>query len=458
MSTTALDKTPYVYSASQIKTYVLCPRKWYWEYPMGIKAPSGPAAELGTRVHRVLERWFREGIPPNRHTAEGKIATVGLEYLPLPGPFLEVERYIHFQVGDFQYRGYVDLGFTADDGPWVVDHKTTGDFGWALGPDDLLHDVQALLYAKESLDRHQVDELTLMWLYYRTRGKAIAQPTICTVTRPQVESGFRLIESTVAEIDKIRLTVIDDPMSVTPNPQACEAFGGCPHIKRCGMTAKQRIKAIMAQAGKREGLASRMRARSQSTDGDAAPARPVAKPGMNPPESPSDEEALSTTPAEPAGDGKKAAKKAAKKKAAKKVTSSKGKGGKGKGGKGKRNPLAAARNKDKDEPKDEAAAEPEDETAAEPEDETSPAANSEPASDAESEAASEEEPEPKPKPKPKPRKPKAPAVAVGPFTVGDKKTAFVLLHMAALMGGGGSDRIQEAAQAFSTFEGLYGDD
>lgn len=453
MSTTALGKTPYVYSASQIKTYVLCPRKWYWEYPMGIKAPSGPAAELGTRVHRVLERWFREGIPPNRHTAEGKIASVGLEHLPLPGPYLEVERYIHFQVGDFQYRGYVDLGFVGEDGPWVIDHKTTGDFGWALGPEDLLHDVQALLYAKESLDRHNVDELTLMWLYYRTRGKAIAQPTIRTVTRPQVESGFRIIESTVAEIDKIRLTVIQDPMSVTANAQACEAFGGCPHLKRCGMTANERIKAIMAKAGKKEGLAAKMRARSQSSSGGDAPARPVAQPQLNPPESPSDEEALSTTPAEPVASPKttkKAPKKVTKKAAKKAASSSKGKRRKG-------NPLAAARNKGKDEPKDEETVEEEtsDETVTETEaSEETGAANSDPKPDAE--AASEEEAAPKPKPKP--RKPKAAAVTAGPFQVADKQTAFVLLHMAALIGGGGSDRMQEAAKAFSVFEGLYGDD
>lgn len=313
-----------------MNTFTLCQRKWGWEYVNGYKESPGPAAELGSRVHKVLERWLREGIPPDNRTVEGRIASSGIDFLPLPGPGLLVEREFKLKIGRFFFRGFKDLEFmTEDDGLWVVDHKTTGDFIWQKTDEDLLHDIQAMLYAKEALDRYGLDEATLMWLYYRTRNKPKAQPTILRVDRDEVESGFEVIESVAAEMDTVRLQVVD-AKELPYNPNACAAFGGCPHQHRCNLSSKDKMKAIMAQADKKQSIREKMQARrkkktKKATNGTSRTGRP--SPTMNPPEAPDEDEALSTEPPPPAANTQAPKKKTSKKKRSKKKSSkSKGTG------------------------------------------------------------------------------------------------------------------------------------
>ena len=61
-------------SASELKTYKRCLRKWYWAYVenWGLKREvrSGPRA-IGTRVHRALELFYREGTDPTETVLAG---------------------------------------------------------------------------------------------------------------------------------------------------------------------------------------------------------------------------------------------------------------------------------------------------------------------------------------------------------------------------------------------------
>lgn len=419
--------TPYLYSASQLNTYDLCPRKWGWEYVAGFRPPPGPAAELGIRVHKILERWLSKGIPPDKRTVEGRIALPGLEFLPLPGPSLSVEDKFVIQVGDFHYRGFKDLEFIEEEtGLWIVDHKTTGDFIWQKTEDDLLHDVQAMLYAKEALDRVGVDEAMLMWLYYRTRNTPKARPTYLQVNRDQVESGFEIIHDLTAELDRVRLQVVD-ARELPINPNACAAFGGCPHQHRCNLSPRDKRKAIMAQAEKKESIKERMQARfnkkAKGKKNKSKPARPVA---MNPPETPDEDEALSTDPPEPETDKKKDNPK--KPKAKDKLKKDKPKKGKNK--------------KDKLRP---------------PKDKLRPPKTKSKKEESSGEATSEEKSKEKPEEKPKPEV-KSPALrgelASEGFVIADAQTAYVLLHAAALAGGG---YVELHAKADEIFEKIKED-
>ena len=291
-------KAKHYYSPSQIQTYDLCPRKWGWTYIEGFRSPSTASQQLGTNVHKVLERWLGEGVAPDTHTREGKIATAGLGLLPLPSPDVKVEGYFAFELEGLNFRGYKDLRYVDEDGAVVVlDHKTTSDFKWALTEDDLPVNPQALIYAKDEIDRNDLDSVRLRWIYYlTTRNRERAREVQVEMTREEVNHAMRPIVDTAHEMEHLRLTVLgakDLPIS----PDACAAYGGCEHADRCKLTTKQRMRAIMVQEGKkRMKLADKLkqRALAKKKQKQQEEVDPVGEstPEMNPPEAPSDEEAL----------------------------------------------------------------------------------------------------------------------------------------------------------------------
>ena len=44
-------------SPSAIKTFLECPRKWFYAYVLGQRPPSTPAQMLGTSIHAEAEAW-----------------------------------------------------------------------------------------------------------------------------------------------------------------------------------------------------------------------------------------------------------------------------------------------------------------------------------------------------------------------------------------------------------------
>jgi len=274
MTRQVASSAPWFYSASQLRTADLCLRKWAWEQIEGIREPPGAAARFGQNVHSVLERWLKNGQALDQFSKEGQVAFEGIPWLPPPGPELEVERKFHIQVGDFFYRGFVDLGFLNSDGvPWVVDHKTTRDFMWQLSIDDLMNDIQGLLYAKEALDRYQVDVVHLRWVYYLTTKPYRSRVTECHMTRDDIDRRWGVIDDLARETDKVRLTVVN-PLDLPPNAKACAAYGGCPHQQRCNLTPREIRKSIMAQNEKKT-LLERMKNRAQTRGASTPAAKPT---------------------------------------------------------------------------------------------------------------------------------------------------------------------------------------
>lgn len=263
MNKSALHRAAvWYFSASQLKNADSCLRLWAWEQICGIREPSAAAAALGTDVHTVLERWLLNGVPPNPFERVGEIANAGLHLLPIPGPELEIEREFKIKIGNHHYRGKVDVGFVDQAGvPWVIDHKTTSDFGWMLTPDLLIDDVQALLYAKDALDRYGVDQVHLRWVYYLTRKPHAAKVSEIRITRTEVDERWPVIDELVTQLNQIHRTVTD-PLTLTPNAKSCAKYGGCPHIQRCNLTPEERITSIMTQVDLRARIQGRVASRS----------------------------------------------------------------------------------------------------------------------------------------------------------------------------------------------------
>jgi hypothetical protein len=278
----SLDTSPRRKSASQLRLFSKqCQRRWGYEYIEGLRPPPNKSAELGLLVHGCGEKWLRDRIPPDLSTIPGKIFFAGMKFLPAPHPALEVEREFLFQSAYHEYKGFVDLGFLDVQGiPNVFDHKTTGDFKWALTERELTGDIQANLYAKEALIRYPAPYVDLTWVYYRTRGSPAAFPIKVRQPRDLVEEEFAKIEQIAFEIDKARhLPVLELPKNLS----MCEAYGGCPHIARCHLAGTERMTSIMSQS-----LIEQLRARNAGANGQAPPApmpqAPPPQPQIAPPQ------------------------------------------------------------------------------------------------------------------------------------------------------------------------------
>ena len=239
---TASYDTDIFLSASQIGTWNQCKRKWGYSYLDRIKTPSHPSAELGQRVHAVLEAWLKDGVPFNLSTEEGQIASSGLQYLPLPGS-AEVEAGFVVQTETAKYRGFIDARFR-EELPVILDHKTTSDLRWAKTEEDLRKDVQATLYAAEAMLRTGSDAVELRWIYYTTRKPYKSRNVSLVVVKDEIEANFDAIDRTAAEM----LTAYRDNRSgseLPASPTACGAYGGCPYLalKVCTLSPKDMLRA-----------------------------------------------------------------------------------------------------------------------------------------------------------------------------------------------------------------------
>ena len=148
-------------SASQLKTFRLCPRKWYRESILKERSPPTKATERGQKIHSELENYLIHG-----HHPEDTAARAMLSLLPsggtVPPEQVEVEFLYMPQGWPIPIKGFVDLCLPPYE---IIDHKSTSNFKYALEEHKIKDDPQALLYVAAALDGelgHDYQELSLI--------------------------------------------------------------------------------------------------------------------------------------------------------------------------------------------------------------------------------------------------------------------------------------------------------
>ena len=246
---------PHV-SASQVKTFQRCNRKWYFEKIMGKRGPSTHAQRRGTAIHEALEIYIKTGeIVDEVHTnvITGRV-------IPSPtGPANEEETSETFLVRRFveatkehidhekvvavegnmrletyeggpDWIGFIDLLTTKR----VIDYKTTSNFRWAKTPEELKNDAQACSYVLSIFRQFpEADEFDVKLIYIQTSNKikVNVKPVEATFTRAECEAVFA---EAVAEVKKMSIAAkYTDPNKVPGNLAACMDFGGCEHRTYC---------------------------------------------------------------------------------------------------------------------------------------------------------------------------------------------------------------------------------
>ncbi len=263
-------------SASSIKLFQTCQKRWYFKYILGHQEGSSPAMDLGSEVHSILEAQLkREVLPPSSFARD--IAETGFHLLPDPRACtLKVEQ----SLDDYPlpglpipFKGFIDCVIETADGVEILDHKTTSHFKYAKTPVELSEDTQMIIYAKHLLHHYdQLLDITLSHIAYLTKEPlAKAQKSSITVSREHVDAVFNSILDTVNEM----LRVCAEPLSSQErNEKQCYVYGKrCPFYADCFNTLSSPLVTEMSTT--QMSVLEKLR-RPRTAAAPAAPVAPAA--------------------------------------------------------------------------------------------------------------------------------------------------------------------------------------
>ncbi len=271
----------WMLSASQISRFAPqhggCERKHALKYVADLPEPTGPALELGKDVDdNQLQPYLTKGQPFNYTRPSGYIAASALGYLPQPMTHgLEVQKRFELPAPGgrpYSYLGFKDLWMPNGGMPdppegvdpkicTVVDFKTTKDLKWAKTAEQLAVDPQAQLYATNAFFEMarqgsvKGKQVHLVWLYMQTQGAKKVRRTWLTVDADHVFRQFTAIDAIGQKIVAMREAAPPPnapqaerqayALSLPPNTESCNAFGGCPYRHVCNLSPSEFIDSLV---------------------------------------------------------------------------------------------------------------------------------------------------------------------------------------------------------------------
>lgn len=243
-------------SASQITTFRDCRRMWWFQSIMGLPTPQRASAALGEAVHNQLEKYLDDGTQPDASQA-GRIAKAGLHLNPKPGTvWTEVSMsgknrdrkdvpedevpvpggMPKLIIAGTPINGYIDVLDVSANKPVVLDHKSTSSLDWAKTKEQLVEDVQMVIYGSYALDvcaSMGVDASVVEagHIVYLTKGAPYAQRTTVDLTREHLASERKKIAETIEEMKEAAKE--KTPAAVPGEASVCNKYGGCHFKDKC---------------------------------------------------------------------------------------------------------------------------------------------------------------------------------------------------------------------------------
>ena len=240
-------------SASQIRLFRRCNRKWYFNKIEGIPIPSTKAADLGKKLHEELENYLKFGI-----ALKNPLTRAGLKFLPDPNAEgdLYVEEKVEVKTEEMPVPiiGFADLIELRHGEVEITDHKTTSNFRYCKSPEELRTDPQAIIYGAFCLEQFDPPSgrVNFRHIYYNTK-KPDSRATAIVLTDEEITKGLQALAQTMQDMEQASARATSE---VTANPQACSDFGGCPFKSKCAKVGNGPggiFEALIKNAQKKEG-------------------------------------------------------------------------------------------------------------------------------------------------------------------------------------------------------------
>lgn len=209
------------YSASRIKTYQTCKRRYVFIYHHDKREPAARSAEGGTKTHELLEVDSFRGDETWQGLEIGRMATVLRAATPANVQTREQKLDVDIEGVPFTMR----VDFTTAD--TVGDYKTTSKKSGVRSVEQLIDDPQRLLYTRGT---GLSDSLWIygVWEDFRTWPVHVAGDS----ARDRERFHLRVMKP----VEEMSLLPADvDPLSVEANVLACSLYPphGCPFIGSC---------------------------------------------------------------------------------------------------------------------------------------------------------------------------------------------------------------------------------
>lgn len=234
---------PFVTRSSHVRVFERCQRRWYFEEIMKHRADDTPAMRFGTAMHAELERWLRDGTPPDVKLQldglyPGQAARKSIHLLPTPGKDLMVEhKFCDTKMAPgVEYFGTVDLADPRESAPFhLYDHKSTAGLNFAKTADELQQDVSATFYADRLRWLWGEPEIKARWVYTERARSGKVKPVDFVLTSAMIDDRLSTTKTSVEAMSKAALA--SSYVDVAPNESACNDYNRkCPHWGKCELT------------------------------------------------------------------------------------------------------------------------------------------------------------------------------------------------------------------------------
>lgn len=244
-------------SASQVKTFQRCPRKWFYEKILKIPVPETPGdgKATGTRGHTKMEGYFEQGITPDPASEEILDQSI-LKLLKDPalpprqtidsGVLIEHPRdyMMGIDIGGVPIKGRIDLVYPQPAKKLVSlwDWKTGKTFRYSKKAEELVDDLQMNIYGLYTFTKWpEVERVEYVHGNIRTDKKAeyriVRTPE--PLDRKHVTSFCESVEPVVEEMKQVAKET--DIKKVRFNADACNDYGGCPFRNICPLSLMDRL-------------------------------------------------------------------------------------------------------------------------------------------------------------------------------------------------------------------------
>ena len=131
----------------------------------------------------------------------------------------------------------------------VLDWKTTKSIAkWAKRADELLTNVQMVSYGEWAARRFGARRVRLTHVYGQTEGAVKAERRSTIGERDEIASGWEYVQTVGRRV--IQHAPCESPDEVPGNPEACEAYGGCPFRAKCKVGRRTMLMGIMSKMKK----------------------------------------------------------------------------------------------------------------------------------------------------------------------------------------------------------------
>ena len=181
-----------VFSPNMLKTYELCPKKFYLRFIKNISMPvNDEQFELGKNIHALASYYLRkENIDKMENSLTSREKYIwdylkSIKYFSYEG--IETEYNLSVKVNDYFFGGRLDALVKKDENYFILDYKT------GSAPKNAKYDYQTMIYLLSVSAFYKTDNVTFVYLDLKNQEEVIVNLT------PELAEEYRKKLSCIVE-------------------------------------------------------------------------------------------------------------------------------------------------------------------------------------------------------------------------------------------------------------------